>query len=46
MPWERAQDVWKKFDSTELIEDPTIDQVLAEERARRKQVAKAEAVSA
>ena len=40
MPWERAQDVWKKFDSTELIEDPTIDQVLAEERARRKQIAK------
>ena len=36
MPWEKADQVWKKFDSTELIEDPSIDQVIAEERKKRR----------
>ena len=40
MPWELCRKVWGLFDSTELIEDPTIEEVLAEERGRRK-VAKA-----
>ena len=36
MDWPLAQQVWRLFDSTELIEDPTIDEVIAEEKKKRR----------
>ena len=38
MPWPAAQDLWRRFDSTELIEDPTIDEVIAEEYKKRNEM--------
>ena len=38
MPAAAAQQVWRLFDSTELIEDPSIDEVIAEEYKKRKEM--------
>jgi hypothetical protein len=40
MPYEACRQVWKYFDSTELIEDPSIDEVIAEEFAKKKELRK------